>query len=193
MCHKTKSALWLATLVVAGAANTVLCQVPDKVQPKSERPQLAVGDLLPTFESIDDTGNKWNSAEHIGKSIVVMYFYPGDFTGGCIRQAQTYRDGLDEIEGNCALLVGVSGDEVATHKLFRETFGLKHRLLADPSGKLAKQLGIPAKPGGRVSAVTPERKRLHDAEGKAIVIERPVTLARWTIVIDLDGRIASMR
>lgn len=193
MNHTMQSSLGLAILIAASAANTVLCQVPEEAQPKSERIQLAVGDLLPAFESIDHTGRKWSSADYIGKSVIVMYFYPGDFTGGCIKQAEAYRDGLDEIEGNGALVVGVSGDEVATHKLFRETYGLKHSLLADSSGKLAELVGIPSKPGSRVSAVTPERKRLLDAEGKAIVIDRPVTLARWTIVIDLDGKVASMR
>lgn len=43
-----------------------------------------------------------------------------------MKQAEAYRDGLDKIVSNCAVVVGVSGDEVATHKLFRETFDLKH-------------------------------------------------------------------
>lgn len=185
--------LWLTFAWLACLANTASCQVAAEDPPVAEAPKLGIGDPLPAFESVDESGRVWKSSEHIGKSIVVMYFYPGDFTGGCMKQAEAYREGLEKIEGNCAVVVGVSGDEVATHKLFRETFGLKHTLLADTKGELVKQLGIPTRIGGRVSAVTPDRKPLLDADGKRIVLERPLTLARYTIVIDRQGKLVSMR
>lgn len=164
-------------------------------EPKPEVPPagLAVGELLPTFESIDDKGLPWKSTDHVGKKVLVLYFYPGDFTGGCIKQAEAYRDGLTKIEELGVELVGVSGDEVATHKLFKETYGLEHTLLADPEGKLAKLVGVPVSAGGRVSPRTPDRKPITDADGKRIVFKRPVTIARWTVVIDRDGKIASLR
>ncbi len=185
--------LWLTAAFVACSANSATCQVAAENPPVAESPKPVVGDTLPAFETVDDAGRVWKSTDHVGKSVVVIYFYPGDFTGGCMKQAEAYRDGLAKIESICALVVGVSGDEVATHKLFRETFGLKHALLADTKGELANQLGIPIRKGGRVSAVTPDRKLLLDSEGKRIVLERPLTLARWTIVIDRDGKLASMR
>jgi len=123
---KRTTNLGLAVALVLFSANVAPSQVPPESQAKAESPKLAVGDPLPAFESLDDTGRVWKSSEHIGKSVVVMYFYPGDFTGGCMKQAEAYRDGLDKIVSNCAVVVGVSGDEVATHKLFRETFDLKH-------------------------------------------------------------------
>ena len=89
--------------------------------------------------------------------------------------------------------MGVSGDEAATHKLFKETYGLTHSLLADTEGSLAKVLGIPVKAGGRVRATGPDRKPLLDADGKRIDLERPVTVARWTLVVGRDGKIASLR
>lgn len=164
-------------------------------EPKPEAPAagLAVGELLPAFESTDEQGLPWKSADHVGKKVLVLYFYPGDFTGGCIKQAEAYRDGLTKIEELGVELVGVSGDEVATHKLFKETYGLKHALLADPEGKLAKLVGVPVSAGGRVSPASADRKPLLDADGKRIVFQRPVTLARWTVVVDRDGKIASLR
>jgi len=174
-------------------ANCATCQVSNETPAKVELPKLAVGDPLPAFESLDHTGKIWKSTEHIGHSVVVMYFYPGDFTGGCMKQAEAYREGLENIEGNCAVVVGVSGDEVATHKIFRETFGLEHALLADTKGELANRLGIPTRTGGRVYAVTPDRKPLLDADGKRVVLERPLTLARYTLVIDRQGKLVSMR
>jgi peroxiredoxin len=89
--------------------------------------------------------------------------------------------------------VGVSGDEVATHKLFKDTYGLTHSLLSDPEGKLAKLIGVPVKAGGKVRATGPDRKPLLDADGKRIEILRPVTLGRWTVVVGRDGKIVSLR
>jgi peroxiredoxin len=90
-------------------------------------------------------------------------------------------------------VVGVSGDEVATHKLFKETFGLKHTLLSDPEGKTGKLLGVPVKGGGKVRATGPDRKPLLNADGKRVEIERAVTLGRWTVVVDREGKIVSLR
>ena len=87
----------------------------------------------------------------------------------------------------------VSGDEVATHKLFKETYGLKHTLLSDSQGELAKLVGIPVSAGGRVGPTTPDRKPITDTDGKRIAFERPVTIARWTLIVDKDGKIASLR
>jgi thioredoxin-dependent peroxiredoxin len=123
----------------------------------------------------------------------VMYFYPGDFTGGCTRQAQAYRDALTKIEELGAEIVGVSGDEAATHQLFKETYGLKHSLLADSDGHLAALLGVPVKAGGTVRAAGPDRKPLLDAAGQRIDVKRKVTLGRWTVIVDREGKVASLR
>src|SRR5262245_44561520 len=151
------------------------------------------GDLLPAFTSLDDQGHAWKSAEHVGKKIVVLYFYPGDFTGGCTRQAQASRETLTQIEELGAEVVGVSGDEAATHRLFKTTYGLTHSLLADNEGKLARLLGVPVKAGAKLRATSPDLKPLLNADGTRIEIERPVTLARWTVVVGRNGQIASMR
>ena len=43
---------------------------------------LKVGDAAPKFEAADDAGKAWKSDEHVGKKIVVVYFFPAAFTGG---------------------------------------------------------------------------------------------------------------
>ena len=47
-----------------------------------DKVDLKVGDAAPTFESSDDTGKAWKSADHVGKKIVVVFFFPAAFTGG---------------------------------------------------------------------------------------------------------------
>lgn len=179
------AAMLLATCTAVRAA--------EESNPAGQAAGPSVGEPLPEFENTDDASQPWKSADHIGKNVLVLYFYPGDFTGGCIKQAQAYRDGLAKIEELGVEVVGISGDEVATHKLFKETFGLKHALLADPKGDLAKLLGVPVSAGGRVQPMDANRKPVLDAAGQRIVLERPVTLGRWTVVVGRDGKIASLR
>jgi peroxiredoxin Q/BCP len=185
-----KSSLHLLTVIALTIGG--LAQADESPRPAATSPP-AVGNPLPAFELPDHGGQPWKSAEHVGKEVLVFYFYPGDFTGGCIKQVEAYRDGLTKIEELGAVLIGVSGDEAATHKLFREAYGLKHTLLADTQGDVAKLLGIPVSGSGRVPVRGPDRMPLRDAAGEPIVIKRNVTLARWTIVVDRQGNIASVR
>ena len=183
---------WLLAAIVFMISATNL--VGEEPQSADQASAPAVGDPLPAFESTDDEGNSWKSADHVGKMVLVFYFYPGDFNSGCIRQAEAYREGLAKIEELDVELVGVSGDEVATHKLFKDTFGLKHRLLADPQGELAALMGVPIRgSGGKVRAVNAERKPLLDVAGNPIILDRPATMRRWTLVVNRDGTIASIR
>ena len=43
---------------------------------------LKVGDKAPAFEAVDDQGKPWKSQEHVGKKVVVLYFFPAALTGG---------------------------------------------------------------------------------------------------------------
>lgn len=171
--------------------------IPAWVQGGDAAPDSAgpvVGEAVLTVESLDDAGQLWSSANFVGKKVIVLYLYPGDFTGGCIKQAESFRAGLQMLSDAGVEVVGVSGDSVATHKLFKETYGLKHTLLADPEGTLAKQLGVPVteKPT-KVRTRGKDGKPLMDEKGKSIIVERPVTLPRWTLIIGRDGKLAAKR
>jgi len=149
--------------------------------PDDKAIDLKVGDTAPAFEAIDDTGKPWKSAEHVGKSYLVVYFYPGDFTPGCTLQAQKFRDNMNMLRDQGIEVVGVSGDLAATHDLFKRAQKLNFTLLADDEGKLAKQFGVPARPGAEVKA--------KDADGKLVTVKRGVTLSRWTFIIGKDGKV----
>lgn len=143
---------------------------------------LKVGDRAPTFEARTDSETIWLSADHFGKKWVVVYFYPGDFTPGCTAQANAFRDAMHKLTEKGVVVVGVSGDSVATHALFRKAQKLNFTLLADEKGDVAKLFGVPVGQGGKV--------RAKDGEGKPIEITRNVTTARWTFIIRKDGKIA---
>jgi peroxiredoxin Q/BCP len=164
-------------------------EVKPEVKPKG----LEVGQDLPALEALDEQGNTWKSTGRAGKGPLVMYFYPGDFTGGCIRHAQKFQELMVQLREAGAEVVGVSGDDVATHKLFKETFKLPQTLLADPEGKIAGALGVPITAGDKVRTRGLDGKPLMDAAGKSIILVRPATFARWTFIVGSDGKVISRR
>ena len=144
---------------------------------------LKVGDKAPKFEAMDDTGKLWKSADHVGKKIMVVYFYPADFTGGCTKEACGYRDDYSALTEKGVDVVGVSGDSVHGHELFKKAHELNFTLLADTEGKVAEAFGVPTEAGAdTVMATNGDQKE---------PIYRNVTIDRWTFVIDKKGKIAS--
>ena len=94
------------------------------------------GDAAPPFEGQDQDGNTVKLADFIGKKIVLLYFYPKDFTGGCTKEACGFRDRMGELQTNNVVVIGVSHDSVESHKKFVEQYHLNFTLIADPDGKI---------------------------------------------------------
>ncbi len=76
------------------------------------------GDPAPLFTGQDQDGRDFKLADHIGRRIVLLYFYPKDFTGGCTKEACGFRDRMGELQTNNVEVIGVSHDSVASHKKF---------------------------------------------------------------------------
>ncbi len=70
--------------------------------------ELKVGDQAPSFTSTDDEGKSWKSSDHVGKKILVVYFYPADMTPGCTKQACGFRDDMAKLTDKGIEVVGVS-------------------------------------------------------------------------------------
>src|SRR5271168_4967157 len=83
---------------------------------RSAADELKKGDAAPSFEAKDDAGKSFKSSDVIGKKIVVVYFYPADFTGGCTAQACAFRDDYEKLTKKGIEVIGVSGDSVKTHE-----------------------------------------------------------------------------
>lgn len=172
MMHlRTALAVWGLALLAAGAA-----QAADAVD-------LKVGDPAPKFEAPDDTGAVWKSTDHVGKKVVVVYFYPADMTGGCTKQACGFRDDLAKLAEQGVEVVGVSGDSVRNHQLFKKAHSLTFPLLADTEAKVADAFGVPYTKGEKSVKAT--------IDGKEETLVRTVTESRWTFVIGKDGKIAA--
>jgi peroxiredoxin Q/BCP len=142
---------------------------------------LKVGSPAPEFTVKDDTGKDWKSSDHFGKKIVVVYFYPADMTGGCTKQACSFRDDSESLEKLGVEVVGVSGDTVENHQVFKKAHNLNFALLADPEGEVATKFGVPYEKG--------EKSFKTMIDGKEVTLVRGGTAKRWTFVVGPDGKI----
>jgi peroxiredoxin Q/BCP len=143
---------------------------------------LKVGDEAPEFEAKGDDGKPWKSEDYVGEKILVVYFYPADLTPGCTRQACGFRDDMKKLKDVGVEVVGVSGDSVRNHQLFKKSEDLNFTLLADEDGKVAEAFGVP------FDKKQQSIKRTID--GQEETLTRGGTAQRWTFLIDKEGRIA---
>ena len=100
-----------------------------------------VGQPAPAFRLQDQDG-KWHAlADYRGKW-VALYFYPKDDTPGCTTQACSFRDNIFAFNKEGAVILGISVDDVASHKKFAEKHGLPFTLLADSDKSVSKSYGV---------------------------------------------------
>lgn len=145
---------------------------------------VKIGNRIPNFFANDEDGQLWSLHEHLDKGPVVLYFYPAAMTGGCTKQACSYRDALSHFEKLDVTVVGISGDPVKNLKWFSEAHGLNFKLLSDVNAHIARLFGLEMKPGGSVS------QTIND---KDVVLKRPFTFSRWTFVLDSKGEIVYLK
>jgi peroxiredoxin Q/BCP len=98
------------------------------------------GDIAPDFE-LEGTSGAFRLSAHRGTR-VVLCFYPGDETPVCTKQFCSYRDRADDLSALDATVVGISGQDVASHEAFTANHGLTVPLLADPDKTVARAYGV---------------------------------------------------
>lgn len=104
--------------------------------------KIEVGDKVPSFTLNDQNGNLFEVNSSIGKPMVI-YFYPKDDTPGCIKEACKFRDDFEKFIDINALVIGISGDSVESHKNFEKKYNLPFILLADVNNEVRKLFGVP--------------------------------------------------
>ena len=132
----------------------------------------AAGDPAPEFRGTTTDGREVALADYRGRKLV-LYFYPRDDTPHCTQQACSLRDHAAELAARGAAVLGVSTQDVASHRRFSEKYRLSFPLLADADGRVGRAYGTLGGPGLVA--------RLKSALGLA---------SRVTFIIDEHGRIA---
>lgn len=95
----------------------------------------------PDFRLQDQNG-EWRSLADYRGQWVVLYFYPKDDTPGCTTEACNFRDDIYRFKAKGAAVLGVSLDDVASHKEFADKYELPFPLLADTDEQVARQYGV---------------------------------------------------
>lgn len=101
----------------------------------------AVGSEAPAFR-LQDQNAAWHALEDYRGQWLAVYFYPRDDTPGCTTEACNFRDNIYAFKAIGAAVVGISVDDVDSHKEFSDKYKLPFTILADESGDTAKAYGV---------------------------------------------------
>ena len=104
---------------------------------------LRVGDRAPSFTLPAATRDTILSAgvpltDYVGKSVVILAFYPADWSGGCTREMCTMRDNFGALADKGATVLGISGDYVYSHREWARHLELPFLLLSDHRHDVAR-------------------------------------------------------
>lgn len=104
-------------------------------------PKVKVGDIAPDFTLQNQDNEPVSLLEYKRKSNVVLFFYPKDFSPGCTSQACHFRDNYEDFTELGAVVIGISGDSVETHKKFLDEYLFPFTLLSDKGDIVRKLYG----------------------------------------------------
>jgi peroxiredoxin Q/BCP len=147
-------------------------------------PRLSEGTPAPDFTAPASDGSTVRLSALKGK-VVVLYFYPKDDTPGCTVEAKSFRDDEAELKSLGVVLLGVSRDDLDSHRRFVTKYGLAFPLLADPDGAIHDAYGA-WKPGsvfGRTAL---------GVDRSTFVIDRQGVVRKAWHGVDPDGHAAQV-
>jgi peroxiredoxin Q/BCP len=93
------------------------------------------------FTLTDQDGSRVSLTDLRGRK-VILYFYPAAMTPGCTTQACDFRDRISSLQGAGYTVIGVSRDDPATLREFRERDALTFDLLSDPDHAVHTAYGV---------------------------------------------------
>jgi thioredoxin-dependent peroxiredoxin len=129
--------------------------------------KIQIGDIIPAFSLPDQNGNILDISTYIGKKKLVIFFYPQDGSLNCTKEACYFRDLADVFEEVDAIVIGISGQSVESHKEFAEKNRLKYTLLSDERNFVRKLFGVP---GGLFGFVPGRVTYVADRSGEVVYI-----------------------
>jgi len=126
------------------------------------REAIKVGSMVPHFSLKDQNGHEFDINSVKGKHNLVIYFYPKDETPGCTKEACSFRDKFEVFKAEDAVIIGISGQSVASHLEFANKYRLKFTLLSDEGNHVRKLFGVPTSLGmpGRVTYVANKKGKV---------------------------------
>lgn len=102
--------------------------------------QLEHGSPAPDFTLVDQDEKTVSLHDMRGQG-VILFFYPAAMTPGCTTEACDFRDSLAPLQAAGYTVMGISRDDPATLRQFRERDGLTYDLLSDPDHAVHEAYG----------------------------------------------------
>jgi len=121
--------LLLSLLVITMSFSTMASDAP------------SAGSDAPAFNLQDQNGD-WHKLEDYRGQWLAVYFYPRDDTPGCTTEACNFRDNIYAFKAIGAAVVGISVDDVESHKEFSDKYKLPFTILADSDNETAAAYGV---------------------------------------------------
>ena len=147
---------------------------------QSTRSKIQVGDAAPDFTLPTQSGAQVSLKDFIGKTTIVLYFYPRDNTSGCTAEACAFRDNYEVFKDAGAEVIGISSDSAQSHQQFASRHSLPFILLSDAKGMVRKRYGVPATFGllpGRVTYIIDKQGIVRHVFSAQFAAEKHVTEA----------------
>jgi peroxiredoxin Q/BCP len=128
--------------------------------------EIKIGNTIPDVILNDQNGQLFDLKKETAGKNVVLFFYPKDDSPGCTKQACSFRDQFEEFVDTNAVVIGISGQSVESHKDFAEKHRLTYTLLSDEGNRIRKQFGVPTNlfgliPGRVTYVISAENKVLY--------------------------------
>jgi len=112
-------------------------------QQMGQNKKVQIGDKIPSFRLQDQNGKDFLIDNFVGKTAMVIYFYPKDDTPGCTKEACSFRDTYADFRDLNAMVIGISADNIASHKKFAAKYNLPFTLLSDTNNAVRNLFGVP--------------------------------------------------
>jgi len=110
---------------------------------KKKTMEIKTGDTIPNIILPDQNGKMIDVKKETAGKNLVLFFYPKDDSPGCTKEACSFRDQYEDFVDANAVVIGISGQSVKSHKKFAEKYHLSYTLLSDEGNKIRKAFGVP--------------------------------------------------
>jgi thioredoxin-dependent peroxiredoxin len=145
--------------------------------------KVQVGDAAPDFTLPSQFGTPVSLGEFLGKTAIVLYFYPKDNTSVCTAEACAFRDSYEVFKDVGVEVIGISSDAVESHRQFAAAHRLPFLLLSDADGMIRKRYGVPTAFGlpGRVTYIIDSQGMVRHIFFSQFTAEKHVAQALQTL------------
>jgi len=151
---------------------------------------LDLGGRAPEFTLPDHTGQPVSLSTPLRRGSLILYFYPADFTPGCTKEACSFRDLHEAIQGAGLAVAGVSPQSPETHQKFREKYKLPFTLLSDTEKVVVKMYDVMGPLGFGVRRATyliDQARRIRSAVLADFRISAHEAFVRTAIALSAQG------